>query len=509
MSRPGRASFKRIKEIVGLFGLFGKKDDKEDKDRKQKPADATGAVARRPDVSAKRPAPSPGATPPSREEVRAPSRSVERGQATTKKIDAIESEMSSEFTPTRPASAAAIGKTPAIIPVPSSTAQTAPARPAGAGGAKPTRRQQQLPVFEATLPSIGMSTEFLLGDASNTISIEVAASESTQAIEEAAILFANDQMELVGPVLRTAIDEDTLGDKAKMAWWMLFDFYQFTGTRAEFESLSLEYAAKFETSPPSWQNLTAPDGGSLTGTSQTAAPALPTVAFSGKLDGSIIKLLERVQKLGESHKALRLEFSKITDVDPIGCGLLLRILNKFQASEHELTLAGAHDLVARIRAILQVGRRDETEAPWLLLMEVLRLLNLQSEFEEASIDYCVTFEVSPPAFVAPRSKVKTDEESAPAPIETDSFVLPAVVDGRQPQLLSTMETFIREHDPAVIDCSRLNRMDFACAGQLLSMFAPLHATGKTIELQEVNHLVACLFDVVGLKDVARVQLRKL
>lgn len=493
---------------MGLFGLFGKKDDKEDKNRKPaaKPAVSNAARAQEAAANAPRAPSATGQREPERDDARN-ARNLARGDATAKKIDAIESEMSSEFTSTRPVSNTIPGP---VLDVP--VALTTPAKPPAtnaAGAPKAGKRAAPLPVFESTLPSIGLSTEFLLGDANNTISIEVADSETAQAIEEAAILFANDQMDMVEQVLHTAIAEDKLGENAQTAWWMLFDFLQITGKRTEFESLSIEYAGKFETSPPSWQNMAQADTtGAYTGTSSTRATAVPAVAFSGKLDGSIIKLLERVQKLAEANRALRLEFARVAEVDPVGCGLLLRILKKLQASEHDLVLVGAPDLIEKIRAILQVGRRDETEAPWLLLLEILRLLNRESEFEEASIDYCVTFEVSPPAFVAPRNNVSTDEESSSAKSETDSFVLPVIVDGRSAQVLPAIENFVASHDPAIIDCARLNRLDFTSAGQLLSMFAPLHASGKTIEMQNVNHLVASLLRVIGLADVARILPRK-
>jgi ABC-type transporter Mla MlaB component len=493
---------------VGFFGLFGKKEGKEDKTSKSA-ARPDEALTSRPlstsgDDSGSLPSTSHSELP--KDDGRN-ARNLARGNATAKKIDAIESAMSSEFTASGPKSNIAPGSAPdrsadAALPtrMPSATALAS---------TKAGKRAVPLPVFESTLPSIGMSTEFLLGDASNSISIEVADSETAQAIEEAAILFANDQTDLVEQVLQAAIVDDNLGDNAQTAWWMLFDFLQITGNRPEFERLSIEYAGKFETSPPSWQNVAQADmSGAYTGTSSTLATAVPSVAFSGKLDGGIIKLLERVQKLADTNRALRLEFSRVTEVDPIGCGLLLRSLKKLQASEHDLVLVGAPDLVARIRAIIQVGRRDETEAPWLLMLEILRLLNAEEEFEDASIDYCVTFEVSPPAFVAPRSNVSTDEESSSGHTETDSFILPVVVDNRSAQVLSAIENFVGTHDPAILDCSRLNRLDFTAAGQLLSAFAPLHASGKTIEMQNVNHLVASLLRVIGLSDVVRILPRK-
>lgn len=306
-------------------------------------------------------------------------------------------------------------------------------------------------------------------------------------------------------MLWVAVAEDSASTADRIAWWMLFDLYQVTGNQTQFENLSIEYASKFETSPPAWVT-----------SSQSAAPAAPAaragstpaIAFSGRLDGQIIKLLERAQKLGESSPVLRLEFTRVTEVDPVGCGLLLRMLNKLQNSQHDLILVGASELLTKIRSILEVGRRDETEAPWLLLMEILRLLNQENDFEEASMDYCITFEVSPPAFVAPQNKVTTaTDESGSFDLAADSFMMPAVIEGRTEQLFTAITSFVSNHDPAILDCSRLNRVDFNAAGQLLTCLAPL--SGRAIELHHVNHLVAMLFQVMGLKDIVRIVPRKL
>jgi anti-anti-sigma regulatory factor len=469
---------------VAIFGLFGKKDGQP----APAPADknsSRGKEATRSEAPAERAKP-------------AAPRTVSRANAsaTAKKIDAIESEMSSEFGP------AAANTT---LPGPASAvAQRAPAAPA----AKTAKGQAAAPAqFEATLPSIGITTEMLLGEEGRSVaSIEVADSETSPTVEEAAILFANDQTEMVEQMLQAAIHEEA--SLPRSAWWMLFDLYQITNKQQPFEDLSIEYASKFETSPPAWVPLNQGDA-------QAAAPterkggATPTVPFSGKLDGNIVKLLERAQKLGENSPVLRLEFARITEVDPIGCGLLLRILKKLQASEHDLILVGATELVAKIRSILEVGRRDETEAPWLLMMELLRLLNSEKEFEEASIDYCITFEVSPPAFVAPKNKVTTDsEETGTVDSISDCFMMPPVVEGKTDQLVAAITTFAADHNPIVLDCSRLNRVDFSAAGQLLSSLAPLSGGGKSIEFVHVNHLVTALFNVMGLKDIARVAPRK-
>ncbi|MGV3743356.1 MAG: hypothetical protein ACO1NO_13710 [Burkholderiaceae bacterium] len=471
---------------MAIFGLFGKKENQ--------PAEKESARAKRKEGSAKVNA---GNTDPER--VKQAQRNAERANATAQKIDAIESEMSSEF---RPSVIVATGDT-LPLPTPTTVTPTANQTAAVKNGA-PTTVTMTSP---STLPAMAVTTEFLLGEEGKTMAIEVGTSEMAQVIEEAAILYANEQTAMAEQLLADAVHDEHLNTTTKMAWWMLFDLYQSTGKRDTFESLSIEYASKFETSPPTWIDSVQSDAETTQAQPKGAAP---TVAFAGKLDGSSVKMLERVQKFAETSKVLRLEFARLTDVDPIGCGLLLRTLQKLQKSEHDLILVGAAELVAKIRSILQVGRRDETEAPWLLMLELMRLLNQESEFEEASMDYCITFEVSPPAFVAPQNKITTSaEEVGSVDTLSDAFLMPVAIDGKPDQLIASISKFAADHNSVVLDCKRLARVDFTSAGHLLTGLAPLCGGGKTIEMHNVSYLIYALFNVMGLKEIAQIVPRKL
>jgi anti-anti-sigma regulatory factor len=407
-------------------------------------------------------------TPPAKDGARAPSRAPAqppvqrrpRAADTEKKIDAIESEMSSEFVPSRTMS----GPNTVGAPEIAQEAELAP------------------------------STDVLLGVEGKGIPVEIGSTEAAPALQEAAILFADEQYEVAEQMLRIAIDADVDGDRD--AWLMLLDLYQATGRQDDFDRLSIEYATRFESSPPSWRET------------ETASPparsAIPSVAFSGVLDGSVIKSLERLQKLAEQNTSLRLDFSRVTGVAPVGCGLLLRGLKRLH--EHELALSGIDELATRIRAILEVGRRDETEAPWLLLLELLRLQNREQEFEDTSIDYCITFEVSPPPFVPPRTAAS--QEAADAMPAGDAFLLPPVIEGRNEILLADIARHAALHDPLVLDCSRLVRIDFTAAGQLLMSLSPLARAGTVIEFIGVSRLVLALFAMIGITEIARISPRK-
>ena len=360
--------------------------------------------------------------------------------------------------------------------------------------------------FASTLPLIMPTTDYLLGQSTDIFATSLSTSESVPILEEASILFATGQNEVAEQMLQAAISQEELGNMLQVAWFMLFDLYQITNNATAFEHLSIEYASKFETSPPVWQNSIQNTDALLTVTEGTT----PSVGFPSQLDGSIIKLLEKVQTLSKQSKNLRLDFGRVKGVDPVGCGLLLRTLKNLKKTGHDLTLVGAQEFADKIRAILEVGRRDETEAPWLLLLEILQLLHLESIFEETSIDYCITFEVSPPSFEAPKNKVITMLPELHAFDEvSDRFMMPAVVEGKTENLLSQIAAHAEFHKLVLLDCSKLERVEFGASAQLLSGLVPIAGRKDTvIQFHDVNYLVTYLFNAMGLKNVASIFPRK-
>ncbi|GAB3540809.1 hypothetical protein GCM10027343_10450 [Noviherbaspirillum agri] len=426
------------------------------------------------------------------------------------KIDAIESEMSSEFTvTTQPGNNGLRANTvpaaaPKARPAAPPTSSTASAKPR-AEAAKPAQPAPAPQEPQTLAPEMGNTTEFLLGGQSTINDMALPASEAAAVIEEAAVMYANGQTEVAEAMLAAAVAEDNLGLVTSRAWWMLFDLYQIGEKRQAFENLAVAYASKFESSPPAWRESEQ----SAAQSAQAKPSTTPMVPFTGKLDASSQKLVERMQKLAESYRTLRLEFAKVTEVHPAGCSLLHTELKKLQKSGHDLILVGAPELADKIRAILEVGRRDDTEDAWLLLLEILRLLNREKEFEETSIDYCVTFEVSPPAFVAPKNKVTTAAAEAPVQNEPqEAFMMPVKIEGRIDDLIVAIAAYSDEHTPAIVDCSQLVRVDFNAAGRLLSGLTPFCVSGKQIEFHQVNHLVAELFIMMGLADILAIHPRK-
>ncbi|WP_306391258.1 STAS domain-containing protein [Telluria beijingensis] len=319
---------------------------------------------------------------------------------------------------------------------------------------------------------------------------------SAPAVEESAILYANGQPDVAEHLLRAALP--TLGRHERLPWWMLFDLYQADGREDAFESVAIDYASHFETSPPAWKPLPAATGANGPGRASPFGAALATVeTFGPTIDTSVAAPLARV--LDAAAPVARLDFGRVAAIDADGAACLLAALQGLRRTGRELVLAGADTLLATLRPMLVIGRRDASPAPWLLLLELLLLTDREKQFEEAAMDYCVTYEVSPPSFEAPL-RVST---AAPAPDHGDRFMLPASIGGPDDALLSAIDAYAQERETLVLDCSRLARIDYAGAGSLLARLDAHAAAGRGVELRELNHLVTTLLRLLGAGDNVR------
>jgi ABC-type transporter Mla MlaB component len=346
----------------------------------------------------------------------------------------------------------------------------------------------------ATLPLLDQYTTELLGD--EDMPLEAAAAESAPIVEEIAILYSNGQAEVAEQMLLGSLP-DAVQDRT--VWWMLFDLYQVLGKQEAFENVSIDYASHYETSPPSW---IAPASASSSApvAARGYSGVAPTLGLAGILNAAVAPQLERLDTMDQG-KPLRLDFSRVNGVEPDGCALLLAALKKVQAGERELVVVGAAELAEQVRSILVIGNRDGGEAPWLLYLELLRLLNHEKDFEEASMDYCVTFEVSPPPFVAPKKVANSPRQATAA--AADRFMLPALIEGDISALLTAIDEYASQYQVVVFDCGRLARMEFGAASALQAKVAELASGDRRIEFRDLNHLVAALMRLLGYADIAR------
>lgn len=342
------------------------------------------------------------------------------------------------------------------------------------------------------------------------IEVKEATHQVPPAVEQAAMLYSVEQAEAACAPLESAIrDRDgELGSYAPRAWGMLFELYQLLDRQHAFEHLALEYAARFETSPPTWAGGASKSEGVV-----SAAGGRVAVTLTGTLGDKAGEALAPLLKLAEKNPTVRLELAKVTDADERGCALVNDVLRRLKKARKECLLGGAEKLAAILARKIVPGQR-ENEQIWLLLLDLYQQLGAQESFEDAAVNYAVTFEVSPPSWEPARAKAGKSaaggtEKLADAAPEADSeCVLEGVITAANDAAFAAIRARAETSNDIVVDASRLRRMDFVAAANLMNLATALLATQKKLRLVKASHLLVALWEVIGLDRVARIETRK-
>jgi ABC-type transporter Mla MlaB component len=155
----------------------------------------------------------------------------------------------------------------------------------------------------------------------------------------------------------------------------------------------------------------------------------------------------------------------------------------------------------------------------------------------AALDYCVTYEVSPPPWRTPKCEHILDrvsltlagtdgvqpQESRLSGLAVDGGQFPtlsAELDALPSAALALSGEVLGDANAAlgqfescagkgclVVSCARLIRVDFSAAGSILNWVAARVAEGCEVRFVEVPRLVAAFFNVIGIGEHARIILR--
>ncbi|MDR2001316.1 MAG: hypothetical protein LBP94_07285 [Zoogloeaceae bacterium] len=332
-----------------------------------------------------------------------------------------------------------------------------------------------------------------------------------QAIEEAAMLYSIDQAAAATGILEAAIRDDDLGDHTHRAWGMLFELYQSEGRRRDFDQLAAEYTARFEISPPVWMGA-APEGPVATAKPKPASKS--AINLLGVLNAESKETLQQVFKAAEKSPSVRLDVSKLTDADNHGCGLLNAVLRRLKKARKECVIAGAEKLAALLAKKTKLGESRD-EQIWLLLLAIYQQLGKQKAFEDAAVDYAVTFEVSPPSFEMPeKDPLAKPEPEAEAEVETAEIkdavcALKGVITSAGETTFAAIRAEAATTPEVIVDAGYLKRMDFVSATNLMNIVTELLVIEKRVRFIKASHLLAALWEVIGLDRVARIETRKI
>ena len=152
------------------------------------------------------------------------------------------------------------------------------------------------------------------------------------------------------------------------------------------------------------------------------------------------------------------------------------------------------------------GDRAVDKTWWQVRLNALRSMHLIDEFELAALDFCVTFEVAPPAWVEARCDYAPAEGAssiAEAP-KADGPALAGEILGDATPFLDGLAVDAKAGAMLEVSCRNLVRMDFSAAGSTLNWVTLRQAEGVHVQFRDVHRLVAAFFHVIGINEYARV-----
>ena len=367
-------------------------------------------------------------------------------------------------------------------------------------------------------------------------------------IEEAAIRYASgdDQAAEQGllDILTRKASNGTTDE-----WMALFDLYRATGRLDAFDDHAMDFANRFSRSAPQWFSMPDEVAARAAQAYQPSAKLSRATWVAGaEVDAHAATLLAKT--LERSPQPWVLDWSALATVQPVAAVRLLKLMTDWSVQAVDLRFVGARRLRELLQAQTPSGDRTVDRIWWDLRLAALRVMNMGDDFELAALDFCVTYEVSPPGWEPPRCHFKsllTADDAPGEPVErrqsprtfvdsspsslpgllpvgsetgvdmmgTATFTFkPAPVGelwgeilGDPQEHLDRLDRIQGEAVVRVVSCRNLMRVDFSAAGGILNWVSAHHAQGREIKFTDVHRLISAFFHVIGITEHAKVVTR--
>jgi anti-anti-sigma regulatory factor len=358
-------------------------------------------------------------------------------------------------------------------------------------------------------------------------------------VEEAAIRFANGDDAGAEQGLLDALADNGPRVEQEPDWLALFDLYRATGQLAAFESRAVDFVNRFDRSAPQWYDMPAEVARMVGRTDEPLASGQARAVWVAEpeLDAHSIGTLQNV--LSRARQPWVIDWSPLAVMDPKAARALLGLVTLWTDQDVDLRFAGGAKLRDLLKGMTPSGRRDVEQLWWELRMAVLRLMNRVDEFELTALDFCVTYELSPPGWERPRCRYQSmhgdgsDEglqsvlgesvmEAVPSTLSGESIIdssptgglnhlglveLSGEIRGDAQNTIDMLEQRLAGADVLILSCRNLIRVDFSAAGTLLNWVTGHHNNGRLVQFVDVHRLVSAFFHVVGITEYAKVVLR--
>ncbi|WP_127995534.1 hypothetical protein [Piscinibacter defluvii] len=458
------------------------------------------------------------------------------------KIDEIEQQMVGDgFTPsprrgpefynapTQPAPMDGTPRASARMPL-------SPSRSAEASAAPPTPAQPAPAAAPAAPVLAALTLDSGAGDFGQAFAVEVSEVAHDPELDEAVIAFANADFEQCEQSLAAMTAQG--GPRAAHAetWLVLFDLYRAIGQQHKFESLALDYAQQFGWSAPQWFSLPRL-------VAEAASEERPSHGGGARLDGQVgwacpeYVDAEAVARLSSQSLQLPLpwvfDWSALKGIEPEACARLSELFRSWIRQKLDMRWLGGEKLFTVLQDAAPTGVKDADPAYWQLRLDALRMTNRPDQFDECAIDYCVTYEVSPPSWEPAQCEVRISGSHASTqspPLSMVSEVSTSFLESRAPdeaagqvqvagvelsgQLVGDIGATLKKLEAKLgaativnVSCAKLIRVDFIAAGDLLNWVLSRRGESRTVNFVEAHRLVALFFGAMGINEHARVKVR--
>jgi hypothetical protein len=390
----------------------------------------------------------------------------------------------------------------------------------------------------AKAPAVGSLTETT--DFGSPFAVEVSEVMHDPELDEAVIAFANADFSQCEEALQRLTASSGPRHQHAETWLVLFDLYRATGQQQRFESLALDYAQQFGWSAPQWYSLPK-----LVADALADEPVITSASAASRVNpGDVgwvcpdILDIDAVARLRSQALQLPLpwvfDWSGLRSIDAEAAMQLSTVFRLWSGQSLEMRWLAGDKLFTVLAESAPTGVRDADPVFWLTRLDALRLANRADQFDEAAIDYCVTYEVSPPSWEPTRCKVHISGSSMstrnpPMSMVSDvstSFLESSLLDDAgagvemahvelSGQLVgdisATLTKLLGELGTAPVvnvSCARLIRVDFIAAGDLLNWVLARRGEQRNVQFADAHRLLALFFGAMGINEHAKVVVRK-
>jgi len=324
-------------------------------------------------------------------------------------------------------------------------------------------------------------------------------------------------------------ENDAAAERDDSRWRTLFDLYRATGDAAKFAAARMRYAQRMKRMGPDWVSLeelsrsvkavTASEEAEHAGEGNMADWTSPArLARDG--------LMGLTRALSQAGSVWTLDWRSLTAVEAEAAAPLRVLLTHWADSPVKLRFIGTAQLLAVLAEAAPNNERGTDDVWWQLHLAALRVMHLPDDFELVALNYCITYEVSPPSWQDPQGEctaLAAPPPSRPSSVwsllssaESESFpthdtgfaALAGDLRGESLSSWQRLDADLRHTTAPVISCAALLRMDLAAAGTLLSWVRARDADGERVQFVDAHRLIAALFGLVGITDHATVAVRK-